>query len=239
MLLINADDLGLCGGVNDGIIEAARYGTVNSASAFALPGLDFDPAPFAELRIPVGIHFSLNFGHPVSPPEKIPSLIDGSSFRISGHEVSAPSEIRIELLAQYEFFIRRTGLPPSHMNFHKHLNEAVPAIQEAALEIAGKFSIPMRSKSLQARELIRSRGIKTNDYFLGEVSEKPFWTVERLREKLAVLPVGFTELMCHPGRNVGKISGLWYLEQRDVETDTFTSDRAKQIIRKCNECGHN
>lgn len=239
ILLVNADDLGLCRGVNEAILEAVRCGTVNSVSAFALPGFDFDPSSFSKLMTPVGIHFSLNLGSPASSPEMIPSLLDGDSFRTSGHEESKLSEIRKELLAQYEFFIARTGLAPSRINFHKHLNETVPAIQEAALEIAESFSLPMRSKSPDARRLIRSRGIKTNDHFLGDVSETPFWTLEKLGKELASLPEGETELMCHPGRNTGKIPGLWYLEQRDTEADTFASEQAKQIIRSCNARGHN
>jgi hypothetical protein len=41
--------------------------------------------------------------------------------------------------------------------------------------------------------------------------------------------------MCHPGGNSGEIEGLWYLAQRDAETDTFTADEAKHIIAKFHE----
>ena len=230
VLVVNADDLGLCQGVNEGILETVRNATVSAVSAFSLPGFDFDPKPFLDMGVKVGIHFSLNFGSPVSPPNKIPSLLEDKVFKTSGTQNQDMHEIRLELLAQYEFFMRKTGIPPSHMNFHKHLNESLPAVHEAALEISERFSLPMRSKSRQSRQEIRSRGIKTNDHFLGDVSKEPYWTMARLEKELSDLPDGVTELMCHPGRNVGKIPGLWYLEQRDTETDTFTSDEAKKLI---------
>jgi predicted glycoside hydrolase/deacetylase ChbG (UPF0249 family) len=232
ILIVNADDLGLCEGVNQGILETVKSGTVSVASAFAMPGFDFDPQPFIQLKAPIGIHFSLNFGRPVSPLKKIPSLLEGGSFRTAGHEACAIEEIKFELLAQYTCFVEKTGLTPAHMNFHKHLNEMVSAVQEAALGFAREFSLSMRSKNPRARELIRSRGIKTNDHFLGAVSEEPFWTLERLKCELAELPEGVTELMCHPGRNSGEIEGLRYLAQRDAEADTFTTDEAQRIIAK-------
>ncbi len=229
-LIVNADDLGLCEGVNAAVVEAAVNGTVSSASSFALPGFKFDPGPLIDLGVRIGIHFSFNFGTPASPAERLRTLVSGGIFKTDGHENADPDEIRTELLAQYELFCRNCGFPPAHMNFHKHLNEKVPAVQEAAMDLAGKFSLPMRSMGPEARRIIKARGIATNDHFLGDVSNAPYWTVGRLAEELAQLPDGVTELMCHPGRNLGKIKGLWYLEQRDVEADTFASERAREII---------
>ena len=77
-LVINADDLGLTVGVNDGIFDAHDHGVLTSASVFA-NGYATGDAIARALRRPslgVGCHLTLVDGQPTLPPARVPSLIE-------------------------------------------------------------------------------------------------------------------------------------------------------------------
>ena len=85
-LVINADDLGLTVGVNNGIFDAHDRGVLTSASVFANARATADAVTRA-LRRPslgVGCHLTLVDGQPTLPPARMPSLIeDDGQFRRS------------------------------------------------------------------------------------------------------------------------------------------------------------
>ncbi len=232
ILLVNADDLGLSKEVNDGIFDALSNGIVRHLSAFSMPDFEYDSKLFLRAGARLGIHLSLSFGKSVSSPKRISSLAEADgSFRTPLPEDIKYEDIVGELCAQIRFFECKNGFLPVHMNFHKHQNESNPLLMSAAISVAKSFSIPMRSASSQARILLQSACVPTNDHFLGGVSEAPFWTEERLADEISNLKDGITELMCHPGRGVKEIPGLWYLQQRNGETDALVSGKVKAELR--------
>src|SRR5256712_3264171 len=78
-LIVNADDFGLTEQVSRGILDAHREGIVTSTTLMANGGA-FDAAVTLARRSPplsVGVHLHLTQGAPLSPPSKIPTLVDG------------------------------------------------------------------------------------------------------------------------------------------------------------------
>src|SRR2546421_3484040 len=85
-LVVNADDLGLTIGVNDGIFDAYELGILTSASVFAN-----GPATTGAIRrarshpsLGLGAHLALVDGSPTLPASDLPTLVeDDGRFRTS------------------------------------------------------------------------------------------------------------------------------------------------------------
>src|ERR1700674_3524344 len=85
-LVVNADDLGLTVGVNDGIFVAHDQGILTSASVFANAPATINAVHRASARpsLGIGIHLALVDGTPMLPPHRVPSLVvDDRRFRAS------------------------------------------------------------------------------------------------------------------------------------------------------------
>ena len=151
-LVINADDLGLTVGVNNGIFDAHDRGVLTSASVFANARATEDAIARA-LRRPslgVGCHLTLVDGQPTLPPARVPSLIEGDGrFHRSWKPFIVScllgrislGEVEQELTAQIDR-IRSAGLRLTHLDAHKHVH-AYPPIFAIVVRLAERFRIPV------------------------------------------------------------------------------------------------
>jgi chitin disaccharide deacetylase len=142
-LIINADDFGYTPGVNRAVAECARFGTVTSATLMA-NSVEFEDAVAiaSEDVVAVGCHVVLVDGEPLSPAEKIPTLVEGTNFRASITDLAraavtgaiAADEIAIEALAQFKK-LRAAGVNITHFDSHKHAH-MFPAVFRPLLAAA-------------------------------------------------------------------------------------------------------
>lgn len=150
-LVVNADDLGLTVGVNNGIFDAHDRGVLTSASLFANAPATTDAIRRVRFRpsLGVGVHLTLVDGAPTLPPSRVPSLVkDDGRFRASWKPFIvaclrgrvALDEIERELTAQIER-IRAEGIRPTHLDAHKHVH-AFPNIFAIVARLAERFRIP-------------------------------------------------------------------------------------------------
>jgi hopanoid biosynthesis associated protein HpnK len=151
-LVVNADDLGLTVGVNDGIFDAHDHGILTSASLFAGAPATSDAIERAR-RLPslgLGAHLALVDGSPTLPPRLVPTLVeDDGRFRRSWKpfivaclrgKVSL-AEVELELTAQVER-LRNAGVTLTHLDAHKHVH-AYPPVFAIVARLAGRFGIPV------------------------------------------------------------------------------------------------
>jgi predicted glycoside hydrolase/deacetylase ChbG (UPF0249 family) len=231
-LVVNADDFGLTAGVSRGILEAHRRGVVTSTTAIASlpprPELDAEAVGLPTLGI--GLHVNLTFGTPVSPVGAVPSLVDGDGrFPRDLRAVEAraePDEVRREAEAQIEAFMRRFGRLPTHLDSHHHVHRLGP-VSEPIMQVAVSAGLPLRSQDPGFRDGLRRHGVRTPDHFVGGDGAEAYWTLERLLDTLAVLPLGVTELMCHPGRYDDELAYSRYGRQREVELSALVDGEAR------------
>jgi len=237
LLVVNADDFGLTPGVSRGILEAHRRGIVTSTTALAnLPAEpDLDAAAAAEPALGVGLHLNLTRGTPVSPPGGVPSLLgEEGRFRrdlAALSERARPDEVRREVEAQLEVFVRRFGRMPTHLDSHHHVHR-LPALMEAVTAVALAARLPLRSQDPGFREGLRRYGVATPDHFVGDAGAEPYWTSARLLDVLAALPVGVTELMCHPGYYDDALAHSRYGRQREVELAALCHPEARATVER-------
>jgi predicted glycoside hydrolase/deacetylase ChbG (UPF0249 family) len=150
-LVVNADDLGLTVGVNDGIFDAHELGILTSASLFANAPATADAIRRARAlpSLGVGAHLTLVDGAPTLPPSRVPTLIAGDGrFPSSWKPFIAAclqgrvslTEVERELTAQIER-LRDSGVDLTHLDAHKHVH-AYPPVFAIVARLAVRFGIP-------------------------------------------------------------------------------------------------
>ena len=151
-LIVNADDLGLTVGVNEGIFDAHDGGIVTSASLFANAPATADAIRRSRSRpsLGVGVHLTLVDGAPTLPPSRVPTLVqdDGrfhgswKSFIVAClHGGVALDEVERELIAQIDR-IRSEGIRLTHLDTHEHVH-VYPPLFTIVARLADRFRIPV------------------------------------------------------------------------------------------------
>ncbi len=124
-LIINTDDFGLTRGVNYGILDSFQNESISAASLMInTPGTHHAIELMKQYQLKgIGIHINITLGKPISPPDRIPSLINESGefhntkYYVQGNRVIEEELIR-EFDAQIQYFIELTGEIPDHINYH-------------------------------------------------------------------------------------------------------------------------
>jgi predicted glycoside hydrolase/deacetylase ChbG (UPF0249 family) len=161
LLVINADDLGFAPGVNRGILEAHRAGTLTSASMMV------NTPAFAEAvdlvrgdapRLGVGLHLNFVAGRPLAD---VPSLVDAASGTFHPLEVLArralagvvdAADVRRECEAQLAA-LTAAGIQPTHVDSHRHAH-AMPGILPAVAAAARDAGISIVRRPLDQPSLL-------------------------------------------------------------------------------------
>jgi predicted glycoside hydrolase/deacetylase ChbG (UPF0249 family) len=143
---VNADDFGLTAGVNRAVLELHRAGVLTSTTLMARAGAT-DAAIALARETPslgTGCHIVLVDGQPVSPADRIPSLIDSKTGcfyssltaflprlftgRIHTGDIEREAAAQIALL-------KDRGVPLTHVDTHKHTH-MFPAVLRPVLRAA-------------------------------------------------------------------------------------------------------
>lgn len=220
-LILNADDFGYDPAVTRGIARAMREGVVSSTTMIVNSPHSEDAAKQAD-GLAIGLHLNL---------VRFPAVSDGSEQR----DDAKPSEDFVvrETRAQLEKLKALIGREATHIDVHKHAH-LQPQVLSGLATVANERGLAVRSINAEMRATLRSRGVLTNDVFLGDAARDAYWTEARFEEILAQVPGdGLVELMCHPGyANSHVPSG--YSAQREVELATFVSAGAREALRRRN-----
>ena len=150
-MIINADDFGLCEGVNRAVAEAHTQGVLTSATIMAnMPAVD-EAVEIAKKTpsLGVGVHLNATEGRPISPGSKIEAIVgEDGKFKCSAYTLAIKSlldkkvlkALEIELAAQIETVIGK-GIKPTHLDSHKHFHCFGP-VYKIVCSLAERFSIP-------------------------------------------------------------------------------------------------
>jgi predicted glycoside hydrolase/deacetylase ChbG (UPF0249 family) len=203
ILIITADDYGYSRAYDEGILEAAGAGAVDSVSVMVTrEGLD--PEPLLATGVEVGLHLEL-------PRE------------VSEDERAGAEQRRTALAAlreQIERFESALGRPPAYLDGHRHCHGHAGLAAAIAREGARR-ALPMRSVDPAHRRILRREGVPTPDRLVGRYSEEPTGALPVELEPAAdgegELPPGVTEWMTHPGHSdPGSGSGYDRAREEDL-----------------------
>ncbi|MBN1466490.1 ChbG/HpnK family deacetylase [candidate division KSB1 bacterium] len=249
-LIVNADDFGRTCEINRGIVESFHNGIVTSASLLVNFPAFADAAELINLYdMPVGIHFNLTEGRPVSDCSCVPSLVDRSGqfygkFIFYHRLITGcfrEQEMKRELAAQMEKCLEY-GLKLDHYDGHHHIH-AVRAIAPLARSLGRMKMLPFRQLNRPHRRQSLAAYIQHCAIWLmapSPTTARPqtFWGSDLMvrKNKLAALEKilqnlkpGLNELMCHPGYVSQEDIGS-YNVQRQEETDALCKCVIKKMV---------
>lgn len=208
LVILNADDLGMCHSANEGVYDALRSGRCTSASLMV-------PCPWAREAAAqyrgedVGVHLTLNAEFELyrwGPVTQSPSLLGGDGgFPRTIEDVwdhADLDETRRELRAQVERAIL-WGFDVTHLDSHMGTLQLRPEFFDVYLDLAVEFDLPVRLSGASTQQLV---GFPFRDLAAEEGIVSPDHLVvypgvgarAALGDVLADLRPGVTEVFVHP-----------------------------------------
>jgi predicted glycoside hydrolase/deacetylase ChbG (UPF0249 family) len=248
LLIINADDFGMCHAINEAILQSIKEGVVQSTSLMT-------PCPWAlhAIRllqenpdIAFGVHLTLiseavNYGwKPLTSREKVPSLIDETDYfynleRMPEFLAKAKlDEVEVEFRAQIETVLA-AGLKPTHLDWHCLRNGGRADIFDLSFALAKEYGLALRVYDSPFIEELHNAGLPADDHtLLDSYDVDPDTKSGDMVQLLRELPAGLSEWAVHPGFGNGELQTIepesWRVRQMDF--DFVMSEEARATIRE-------
>src|SRR5215211_6793904 len=203
-LIITADDYGYSPRYDEGIVEAAGAGAVDSVSVMVTRG-PLNRGPLLATGVEVGLHLEL------------PEELTAGPRAGPGERDAALGELRDQL----QRFESAMGRPPAYLDGHRHCHAhtglAAPVAREAA-----RRGLPVRSIDADHRRILRRERVATPDRLICRYSEEPEGALpgglRPVVEGERALPRGITEWMVHPGHpDLRSDSGYDQAREEDLD----------------------
>ena len=133
---------------------------------------------------------------------------------VAPNSADDPQAVTEEAIRQLAAFRRLVGRDPTHLDSHQHVHLREP-VRSVLSEMAGELVVPLRHCDPRIRHC--------GDFY-GQTGEgKPLpgsISLDALIEIFAALPLGVTELACHPGLD-------------DELQSTYRSERVEELRVLC------
>lgn len=247
LLLVNADDLGMCHSVNDAIFRTLKAGLVRSTTLMV-------PCPWAlqairfladHPKIPFGVHLtvicdSVNYRwRPLTSRDRVPSLVDEAGYFYNFDRMpeflaqARLDQLEIEFRAQIESVLA-AGLKPTHLDWHALRIGGRGDIFEVMLKLAREYGLALRVAGRSRIEHVQGQGLPCNDdNFLDSYLLDPAGKTARYLQLLRRLPPGLTEWAVHPGLATAELMALDPgAHFRQADFDFLMSPEAQQVVRQ-------
>ncbi len=169
-LIVNADDLGLSEGVNQGILKAHQQGIVTSTTAMvnmpdALAGIRViqKQAP----KMGIGLHINLTYGEPILAASQVPSLVqvDGRFVAVQCGLLSPRrwrfEDVEAEVRAQFERFVQLAGKLPDHLDSHQMIDSLSLVCRKVVIQLATEHSLPIRKNGQPLIDKLQQEVVNT------------------------------------------------------------------------------
>jgi predicted glycoside hydrolase/deacetylase ChbG (UPF0249 family) len=258
-LIVNADDLGLSPGINEGIAQAIGSGCVRSTTALTGgPAFSKGLEKMADLQgVGIGIHLNLT-GTWDAPSDTAPAgFFRGTPGPLVRACLTARADLTFAegcLRGQIETFLSR-GLEPTHLDGHHHIH-VFPGIAPLAARMAEEYGIPcvrlprgllpgyrackgefmkrllIHLFARRSAPCYHARSIRSPDRFFGFGLRGRADYPRRFRAILDQLKDGTTEVMVHPGMAEEKFTLDSYSEGRTVETAALVARETLERISR-------
>ena len=248
LLIINADDFGMCHAVNDAVIRALEKGLLRSATLMV-------PCPWAlhalhfladHPKVAFGVHLTVisEWPHyrwgPVTSRDKVPSLIDEAGYFYTFQRMpELLAQVRLDHL-ELEFrsqieTVLAAGLEPTHLDWHALRIGGRADIVMLMVRLAKDYGLALRVFGQSTIEDLQRRGLPTNDYdFLDSYLLDPVNKQARYAQLLRDLPAGLSEWAVHPALDTAELRAIEpdgkRIRQKDF--DFLISKEAQEIVEE-------
>ena len=245
LLIVNADDLGMCHSINVATVEAMRRGIVTTTSLMACCPWAWEAMALLreDALLTFGVHLTLvnempgfRWG-PVASKQSVPSLVNDDGFFHSHAQIpqlyaqAALDEVEIEFRAQ----IRRVldfGLQPTHLDWHCVLDGGRPDILELTLQLCEEFGLAMRVSGMGLRGRLLAQGKPANDFSIVDSYSLPVEGKSEIwSQKMRELAPGLNQWAVHVSTGDAEAQamepGAWQVRKSDF--DFFISQEAREL----------
>jgi hypothetical protein len=248
LLIVNADDFGMCHAVNQAVVAALEAGIARSTSLM-VPGPSLRHAIRflrAHPEISFGVHLTAisdsahNRWRPLTAGDRVPSLVDEAGDFYDFERMPEfldrvrLDELELEFRAQIEAVLA-AGLAPVHLDWHALRIRDRPHIFEVMLGLAREYGLALRAANRSSIEGLQRQGFVGPDhdvldsYLLDSVDK-----AARYAALLRGLPAGLSEWAVHPGLDSPELRAIEpggaHIRQADFEF--LVSRKAKEIIEE-------
>ena len=247
LLILNADDFGMCYAENEATIRTIKQGLAGSCTLmmpcpWALHGLHLlreNPG------IPFGVHLTAVSEYayyrwgPLTNVQQVPSLVDETGYFYNEDRIPEfleqvnLAELKTEFSAQVKAVLA-TNLKPTHLDSHCHIHTRREDIFDMTLNLAREYGLAVRSSIKPLAAKLRQQGYLTTDhevldsYRLG-TRDKP----AQYHKLLQQLPAGLSEWALHPAIGSAELQAItasWPIRQADF--DFLMSPEAQNIVKE-------
>lgn len=248
LLIINADDFGMCHAVNEAVFRALRQGLLRSTTLMV-------PCPWAlhamhfladHPEFPFGVHLTVisdwvdyRWG-PLMSKEKVPSLINEKGYFYNFARMPEflaqvrLDQLEMEFRAQIEAVLA-AGLKPTHLDWHSLRIGGRTDISDLMLKLAREYGLALRVAGRSSIEKVQSLGLPASDYdFLDSYLLDPIDKSARYAQMLRELPAGLSEWAVHPGLDTAELSAIEHDGRhfRQADFDFLMSQEAQDIVKE-------
>ena len=248
LLIINADDFGMCHAVNEAVIRSLQKGVLRSTTLMM-------PCPWAlhamhfladHPEFPFGIHLTVisdwvdyRWG-PLTSKAKVPSLINELGYFYNFERMPEflaqvrLDELEIEFRAQIEAVLA-AGLKPTHLDWHSLRISGRTDIPAVMLKLAKEYGLALRVAGEAWIERVQSQGLPSSDYdFLDSYLLDPVEKSARYAQMLRELPAGLSEWAVHPGLDTPELLAIEHEGRhfRQADYDFLMSQEASDIVKE-------
>jgi chitin disaccharide deacetylase len=248
LLIVNADDFGMCHAVNEAILRTLKRGLVHSTTLMA-------PCPWAlhamhllsaNPELSFGVHLTVicesadyRWG-PLTPKADAPSLVDETGNFYSLKQMARflaqarLDEVEREFRTQIETVLA-ANLQPTHLDWHCLHNGGRDDIFDMTLGLAKEYGLALRVAGHPFSARLQGRGLPTNDYDLLDSFRLPLpGKSARYAQLLRELPPGLSEWAVHPGLASAELSAIQPdgVQVRQTDYDFWMSPQAQAIVQE-------
>ncbi len=246
LLIVNADDFGMCHAINEAILQTLQAGIVSSTSLMV-------PCPWAPHAMqllkehpdtPFGVHLTVicDFTNyrwgPLTSKGAVPSLIDEAGYFYGGERMpellarAKLDEVEVEFRAQIEAVLA-AQLKPTHLDWHCLADGGRADIFDLTLGLAKEYGLALRIHDRSRAAQCQSAGLPTNDYdVLDSYRLNTGDKAAHYARLLRALPPGLSEWAVHPSLGNAESQALepesWQVRKTDY--DFFVSQAAPDIL---------
>jgi predicted glycoside hydrolase/deacetylase ChbG (UPF0249 family) len=252
LLMINADDFGMCHDENEATVEGLGSGLFTSSTILVTCPWFEEAAEFgrANRGADLGVHLTLTsewanykWG-PVLGSGTVPSLVDSRGYLWPDvPEVFANDkleEAEAELRAQIDKALG-AGIDVSHLDCHMGPLHLRADYHEIYYRLARDYRLPIRltPRSFMIKmgmggilESLDRDGILYPDHFIAGGPRKAEETADYWTHLIRSLRAGITEVYCHPAFARTELRGCaGDAVQREADFRFFTSDAARRLLK--------
>ena len=248
LLIINADDFGMCHAINEAIILTLKARVVSSTTLMV-------PCPWALhamhfLRenpdIAFGVHLTVisdavNYAWgPLTARDKVPSLVNEAGYFYNFERMpeflaqAKLDELEVEFRAQIEAVLA-TNLKPTHLDWHSLRMGGRTDIPDLMIGLAKEYGLALRVHGRAWIEKVQSQGLPTIDYdFLDSYMMGTVDKATRYAQLLRELPTGLSEWAVHPGLDSSELLAIEPdgNHSRQLDFEFLMSAEAREIIQQ-------